>query len=278
MNTRAWIVLLFFLGWAVGSWYWYTHKIKGYRYAPSVVESLPPANSVQEKSVATEETPNDAPLTFKRGSADAYTTDEWPAAVDELLTTSGKYQQLTISGAYSLEETNNSAHANLGVARALAVKALLADKYDTALVSITSHIVEEAAVEGEQFEGVKFNWLTNTPHVKQLKSGALIYFPYKSDQKIDDPAITAYLDEMVAVLSENDQRIEIIGHTDDKGSAPYNLKLGQERSKAIKALLVAKGIDASRINSTSKGESDPLVPNTTEENKAKNRRTEIKIR
>jgi len=276
MNTRAWLVLLLFLGWSAGGWYWYTCQIKGYCYSPGAKDDAKSTPVITEDPV--ESVKQFAPLTFKKEGFEALTTDEWPTVVDELLARSEEGKQLTISGAYYVEETNNSSFENLGLARAFAAKALLAEKYDTALVKITAHLMDGNLPNKEQFEGATVNWLTNTTNVKQLVDGALIYFPYKSDEKIDDPDIAAYLDEMVTTLSNNQQHVEIIGHTDDKGSAGYNLKLGQERADAIKAILVSKGIDVSRVSARSKGESDPMVPNTTEENKAKNRRTEIKIR
>ena len=71
--------------------------------------------------------------------------------------------------------------------------------------------------------------------------------------------------------------IEIAGHTDSDGSAKYNQKLSQSRVDTVKSKLIATGINASRLTAKGYGETKPLVPNTTRENKAKNRRVEINI-
>jgi outer membrane protein OmpA-like peptidoglycan-associated protein len=73
--------------------------------------------------------------------------------------------------------------------------------------------------------------------------------------------------------------ITVEGHTDNvnrSGDPQYNVKLGQRRADAVKAVLVENGIDASRITTVSKGESEPAVPNDTAANRALNRRVVFK--
>ncbi len=74
-----------------------------------------------------------------------------------------------------------------------------------------------------------------------------------------------------------DAKVEIGGHTDSDGNANYNLKLSQERVDMVKKALVEFGIDANRLTTKGYGETKPLVPNTTAQNKAKNRRVEFKL-
>ena len=69
--------------------------------------------------------------------------------------------------------------------------------------------------------------------------------------------------------------IEIAGHTDSDGSAQFNQKLSQERVNAVKEHLISKSIQAKQLTAKGYGESKPLVPNTSDANKAKNRRVEI---
>ncbi|MCW9065975.1 MAG: OmpA family protein, partial [Ignavibacteriaceae bacterium] len=70
--------------------------------------------------------------------------------------------------------------------------------------------------------------------------------------------------------------VEISGYTDNVGSDSYNQKLSERRANAVKAWLVAKGISADRIIAVGFGESNPRVPNDTEENRRLNRRIEFK--
>ena len=68
-----------------------------------------------------------------------------------------------------------------------------------------------------------------------------------------------------------------VGHTDSVGSDAYNDKLSVQRSEAVKAYLVSKGIDASKIYTEGKGEKQPVAANSTAEGRAKNRRVEIEV-
>jgi len=78
-------------------------------------------------------------------------------------------------------------------------------------------------------------------------------------------------------LQETGDRILLTGHTDSDGEADYNMELGMKRAEEYKAHLVSLGVDASQIEVTSKGESDPWMPNDSPENKQRNRRVTIQI-
>ena len=85
------------------------------------------------------------------------------------------------------------------------------------------------------------------------------------------------LKEISQVLKDNPTvRVKIVGHTDSDGSDAANLELSKKRSAAVKnSLMKDFGIDASRMETDGKGESEPLSPNTTAEGKANNRRVEF---
>lgn len=75
-------------------------------------------------------------------------------------------------------------------------------------------------------------------------------------------------------------QIELRGHTDSNnktGDPNYNQKLSQLRADAVKQSLIKEGIDESRIKSIGFGDSKPLYDNSTEDGRAKNRRTEFVI-
>lgn len=71
--------------------------------------------------------------------------------------------------------------------------------------------------------------------------------------------------------------VEIIGHTDDVDTEEYNMKLSLERANAVRDYLVSKGLDASKVVTTGKGESDPIASNKTEQGRAQNRRVEVLV-
>ena len=90
------------------------------------------------------------------------------------------------------------------------------------------------------------------------------------------PESTKQLQHVVTLLKENpDLKLEVQGHTDDQGSEDYNLKLSQNRAETVVTYLGLFGIDSSRLIPKGFGESKPVMPNTTKEGRAKNRRVEL---
>lgn len=92
------------------------------------------------------------------------------------------------------------------------------------------------------------------------------------------PGYEKELDKLVDLMTDFPfMRVEIEGHTDDQGSDAYNEKLSHDRAKAVADHLIKKKVDDERITWKGYGESKPLKPNTSEENRAINRRVEFHI-
>jgi outer membrane protein OmpA-like peptidoglycan-associated protein len=92
------------------------------------------------------------------------------------------------------------------------------------------------------------------------------------------PESEAELDEVVKLLNDNPTlRIQINGHTDSVGKANDNLLLSDNRAKAVVSFLVNKNINPTRLSSKGFGATQPIAPNKTEEGRALNRRTEMKV-
>lgn len=86
------------------------------------------------------------------------------------------------------------------------------------------------------------------------------------------------IDELAAAMTaKSTMEIEIAGHTDNVGDKDANLKLSQERAEAVRAYLIKKGIDASRITAKGYGDTKPVADNSTDTGKQQNRRTEVRI-
>ena len=86
------------------------------------------------------------------------------------------------------------------------------------------------------------------------------------------------LTKLVNVLQKYpDTNIEVIGHTDSKGTDDYNQGLSQRRASSVASYLRAQGVSSSRLATKGMGEADPVASNDTEEGRTQNRRVEFVI-
>jgi outer membrane protein OmpA-like peptidoglycan-associated protein len=103
-----------------------------------------------------------------------------------------------------------------------------------------------------------------------------LFFEFAQSNLLSDSY--SELQRLLNYLTKNETvKIEISGHTDDQGSATYNQKLSMERAKTVYRYLIDNEIDANRLSYKGYGKERPVAPNDSEENRAKNRRTEILI-
>jgi outer membrane protein OmpA-like peptidoglycan-associated protein len=99
---------------------------------------------------------------------------------------------------------------------------------------------------------------------------------------VDSTHITPSLRSDLSVLAQNlinypNSTIQIIGHTDNTGSADYNQSLSTDRALAVSSILQQNGVPQFRIQSTGRGESQPIASNLTPEGRAQNRRVDVVI-
>lgn len=97
--------------------------------------------------------------------------------------------------------------------------------------------------------------------------------------KVGDSSLETYSKELLdqAVGKVGDHKVTIGGHTDDTGSEELNEKLSLTRAATARDYLVSKGVPADQITVRGFGESEPVAPNTSAENRAMNRRVEVII-
>jgi outer membrane protein OmpA-like peptidoglycan-associated protein len=102
-------------------------------------------------------------------------------------------------------------------------------------------------------------------------------FFYQSTSKLIE---TSYpeLDNIVEILLANPKlKIELAGHTDAIGDPDKNYKLSLERVNVVKDYLISKGVSSNQLTVVAYGGTKPIAPNSTEENRKKNRRVEFTI-
>ena len=116
------------------------------------------------------------------------------------------------------------------------------------------------------------------PEAVKRFSGAMPGIEFEFGQATIRATSNAVLDKAADTLKEYpDLKISIKGHTDNIGAHDRNVELSQKRAEAVKAYLVKKGIDASRIQASGAGPDEPLSTENTPLARSKNRRIEFKI-
>ena len=109
-----------------------------------------------------------------------------------------------------------------------------------------------------------------------LSRAGNIYF--RSGSASLDAASNALLDNLYDIVRRcPGMIIEVGGHTDSDGPSEINLNLSRSRAQAVADYLEDKGVESDRMFTRGYGEETPVVPNTTADNKRRNRRIEFKV-
>ncbi len=199
-------------------------------------------------------------------------------------------KSLSITGYYTDGEKNSSLLDNLGLARANSVKNYFANKgIPSKIMNIFGQKKKEMIPDslnvyhgplGFTITELKDNteeiaklgeYIKANPIVLKFNTGKF-NFNLTEAERQEMADIIKYLDKVDGAMCL------VIGHTDNSGSSETNLNLGQKRADKVKKYLIKNGIPAGKIIATSKGETEPIADNNTEEGKAENRRTVITIK
>ena len=153
-------------------------------------------------------------------------------------------------------------------------------------------VIEEKPFEGvtaDQMEEIIGRSTKDLIEFQRKEFDALKALLEKEDPELFYAIINFDLDKkeiLSRMHSELDRKVELMkqypkvrlmleGHTDDYSSVEYNYQLGLDRAQAAKNYMVNKGINPSRLQVSSKGKSQPAVPNTDDVNRYRNRRVEF---
>lgn len=105
-----------------------------------------------------------------------------------------------------------------------------------------------------------------------------LYTRFNSRNFKPDNTMNAYLEELKSYLQKYpNKKVTIVGHTDDVGDEKVNIVIARDRARNVMRYFAKNGIAKEAMTAISKGESEPVADNTTDEGRSKNRRIEIII-
>jgi len=128
----------------------------------------------------------------------------------------------------------------------------------------------------DKVDGIGSQAGVKTAGTSTLRAGTKWVIPFGYDTNELPPQSLARLDELAEyMLQKTNLNIVIKGYTDSFGSNEYNRNLSTFRANVVKSYLAGKGISPTRMRTMGMGDAAPLMPNTTSEGRAANRRAEI---
>ncbi len=152
---------------------------------------------------------------------------------------------------------------------------------------------EEARIAQEEAERIKQEWesevnrlqdaLSQIVDTRKTALGLVLnlsedYLKFEFDKSNLRPANRELLSRIAGILlTSKDYSIAVYGHTDDVGTDEYNQKLSERRAGAVRDYLLEAGLDSAIVSMEGFGKTQPLMPEKTDEARAKNRRVEIGI-
>ena len=276
MVFARWLVVLLSLGYAAGATYYYDCQLKRVWCYGGAATAAPRA---APPPVAA---PDDArPVVFGYGyPAPRLRPARWPAYRDSMLRALPAGHTLEVVGFYYADERPPDRFANMGMARAAALRRAIGARLpDDRILLASRRLPAPDAARNGLYALSELNYLAAEARaeVVELKDRIVIYFPYAGTEGLLDAPVEAYLDRLVDQLELTEQRLRLTGHTDADGSEALNLQLGAQRAAAVRDVLVRKGVAPHRLLVESKGESDPVADNTSPVGKQRNRRVEVRL-
>ncbi len=199
-------------------------------------------------------------------------------------------KSIVITGFYRQDEKNNSVLPNLGLARANDIKAyLVLLGAPTHQLSLASKLLDtkDFFVGDTLQKGVDFTFAktaaadTRIEEIKKRLLGKPITLYFGTNEKeitLSDQQRSDFADMIHYLDNVASSDLDISGHTDNVGKANFNKFISLERAKFVATYLEQNGnISADKIKTAGFGSEKPIVPNTTKENKALNRRVEVTL-
>lgn len=223
------------------------------------------------------------PIQFKYGDMNPTKGPGFDSLLAAVMAGDNDDSILEIIGLFYEGETAPAGFETMGLARATAIRDAYFKDIPEERIRLRGRLLNDPAPSSQSawLAASEFKWLPKEEvipeTVEEVADGAIIRFPFNSTEKDYDPKVDAYLQTLAKRVAKTGERIELTGHTDNKGEPDYNLRLGASRARQIRDLLVKLGVKADLISTASKGETLPVAPNTSEENSHNNRRVEVRL-
>ncbi|MBK7474712.1 MAG: OmpA family protein [Haliscomenobacter sp.] len=225
---------------------------------------------------------NAFPLSFRWSNAEPFQGPGFDSLLASIKAGTAADNKLEITGLYFEEESAPADVETMGLARAAKIRDKFFSDIPPDRISLRSRLKDETAgVRENYFEAALFNWIAIEKKVaetvEELDDRIIIRFPFNSTEKDYDPEVDAYLAKLAKRVNQTEELVKLTGHTDNVGDDAANLSFGDKRAQQIKQILVRSGVKASLITTESKGESQPVASNATEEGRHDNRRVEVRL-
>jgi len=273
--STTWRILLLLIAWLL-------YSLIGLRFCSDTVctgcmeEAVVPGTGVDDADFQR------FPIDFSFSNPEPNVNTGFDSLRQSLLGQLGEGGILTITGLYFENEQAPAETESMGLARAEAVRNLFSAVPDGRVRLRARTLTTEPVTEGF-FVGTEFGVQMPAPEVEEdpglelqeMADRVIFRFPYNSTEEEYNPQVEEYLRELAEELKSSGAAIRVVGHTDSKGPDDYNQRLGRNRAIAISKKLAALGVPQSQIRIESKGETQPVASNDSEENRHLNRRVEI---
>lgn len=269
MKIPLWLLALLFLGWTA----WSVNRICARCGCGAEATASPGTTAAMTTGV---------PL-FLWNNADPVADPNFKDFKRKLIGRGGQGDTLLITGLYRADEKNTSKFANLGLARADAIKQMMMPEVPESRMRLSSQLVGDSLRDGGPArESATFSWLkmvlkANEGAIIEADNAVTILFPTNSTVKDKDPKVDAYLKALCEKHKSDNATFTVVGHADNVGNDEVNIALGRGRAESIAQFMVRNGIAQNRIKTDSKGKAEPVADNSTEDGRHQNRRVVITV-
>lgn len=296
-NLLLWLLLLLLLLWTAIGAYWYSRTCCG------CCQSVQSAMTIMDGNAQVARSPDN--VRFAMNANEAMLSPDVKKSYQAVADYLKKYPSKTfvITGQYMEGETAPEGYADRGLARADGIKGyLMTLGINPSQLKTASQKVGSLTKDGDVVVGgLDYSFENEVampdsatvasqlakPDTTTSKNTApplavapiVLYFATNANAiELTSQQRQQFIDMIAYLRKVPGSKIYVSGHTDNVGNSAANQALSLKRAEFAKAFLLKKGLPASRLVVEGLGDKQPVADNSTEEGRAKNRRTEISVK